>query len=121
MNYKNDNCSVGYGQINETFRALTKDDSLQPYISDDNFRTSNIRADDVGYNIYVFGIRYQRSFTTSQLIKVHFRFHGVVPNDNNGYALVLTNKLVSIRSDVQSHFDLIEVDFFHNCSIFCHC
>ena len=46
----NDNYSVGYGQINEAFRALTKDNSLQPYITDDNFGTSNVRADDVGYN-----------------------------------------------------------------------
>ena len=35
-------------------KALTKDDILQPYISEENFRTSNVRAADVGYNLNVF-------------------------------------------------------------------
>ena len=46
-------------------------------------------------------------FSNSQPIKIEFKFEGVVPNDINGYALVLTNKLVSISSDGQRHFDLI--------------
>ena len=78
---------------------MTKDDILQPYISDDNFRTSNVRADDVGYNSYVFDIRYQENLTNSQPIKVDFNFDGVVPNDIYGYALMLTNNFVSISSD----------------------
>ena len=86
---------------------MTKDDILQPYITDDNFRTSNAAANDIGYNLYVFDIRYQKYFTNSQPIKVEFKFDGVVPNDINAYALVLTNKLVSISSDGQRHFDLI--------------
>ena len=49
-----DDNSQGYSQIKETFRALTKDDILQPYISDDDFRCSNVRADDVGYFFYKF-------------------------------------------------------------------
>ena len=53
----------------------------------------------------ILGIR--KIFTNSQPIKVEFKFEGVVPNDFNGYALVLTNKLVSIGSDGQRHFDLI--------------
>ena len=107
LNYDDDDYSQGYHQIKEAFRALTKYDILQPYISDDNFRTSNSAANDVGYNLYVFDIRYQKDFTNSQPIKVEFKFDGVVPNDINGYALVLTNKLISISSDGQRHFDLI--------------
>ena len=107
LNYDDDDYSQGYHQIKEAFKALTKDNILQPYISDDNFRTSNVAANDVGYNLYVFDIRYQKDFTNSQPIKVEFKFDGVVPNDINGYALVLTNKLVSISSDGQRHFDLI--------------
>ena len=34
MNYYDDDYSQGYGQIKEAFRALTKNDILQPYISD---------------------------------------------------------------------------------------
>ena len=106
LNY-DDDYSQGYSQIKEAFRALTKDDILQPYISDDNFRTSNVRADDVGYNLYVFDIRCQKNFTNSQPIKVEIKFIGVVPNEINGYALVLINRLFSISSDGQRHFDLI--------------
>ena len=107
LNYDDDDYSQGYHQIKEAFRALTKDDILQPYISDDNFRTSNAAANDFGYNLYVFDIRYQKNFESAQPIKVEFKFDGVVPIDINGYALVLTNKLVSKSSDGQRHFDLI--------------
>ena len=107
LNYDDDDYSQGYHQIKEAFRALTKDDILQPYKSQEDFRTSNVAANDIGYNLYVFDIRYQKNFTNSQPIKVEFKFEGVVPNDINGYALVLTNKLVSISSDGQRHFDLI--------------
>ena len=107
LNYDDDDYSQAYGQIKEAFKALTKDNILQPYISDDDFRSSNVRVDDVGYNLYVFDIRYQKNFTASQPIKVEFKFDGVVPNDINGYALVLTNKLISISSDGNRHFDLI--------------
>ena len=107
LNYDNDDYSQGYHRIKGAFRALTKDDILPPYISEADFRTSNVAANDIGYNLYVFDIRYQKNFTNSQPIKVEFKFDGVVPNDINGYALVLTNKLISISSDGQRHFDLI--------------
>ena len=38
LNYDEDEFSQGYGQIKEAIRALTKDDILQPYISEDDFR-----------------------------------------------------------------------------------
>ena len=107
LNYDDDDYSQGYHQIKEASKALTKDHILQPYISEEDFRASNVRAADVGYNLYVFDIRYQKNNTASQPIKVEFKFDGVVPNNVNGYALVLTNKLVSISSDGQRHFDLI--------------
>ena len=107
LNYDDDDYCQGYSQIKEAFRALTKDNILQTYISHDDFRSSNARADDVGYNLYVFDIGYLKNFTNSQPIEVEFNFDGAVPNDINGYALVLTNKLVSISSDGQRHFDLI--------------
>ena len=56
--------------------------------------------------MYVFDIRYQKSFESSQPIKVEFKFDGVVPAGIYGYALVLTNKLISISSDGQRMFDL---------------
>ena len=42
LNYNDDDYSQGYGQNKEAFKALTKDNILQPYISDADFRSSNI-------------------------------------------------------------------------------
>ena len=57
---------------------------------------------------YMFSIyEYLDKFTTSQPIRVEFKFDGLVPNDIKGYVVVLTNKLVPISSDGQRHFDLI--------------
>ena len=105
LNYNDDNSSQGYGQIKEVFKALAKDNLLQPYISDADFRSSN-NGDNIGYNIYVFDIRYQKNFESSQPKKVEFKFDGVIPAGSYGYALVLTNKLNSISSDGQKMFDL---------------
>ena len=88
LNYDDDEYSHGYSQIKEVFRALTKDNILQPYISDDNSRTSNVRADDVGYSLHVFDIRYQKNSTNNQPTKSEFKLDGVVSNELNGYALV---------------------------------
>ena len=63
LNYDDDDYSQGYIQIKEAFEAVTKDDVLQLYLSEQDFRTSNVRANDVGYNLYLFDIRYQKNFT----------------------------------------------------------
>ena len=109
LNYHDDDCSQGFSQIKEAFRALTKDDILETYVSDDDFRSSNTRVNIVGCNLYVLDIRYEQKFTASQPVKEEFRFDGVVSNDINGYALLLTNNLVSVSSSGQRHFDLIYV------------
>ena len=70
LNYTDDDYSEGYHQTKEAFRAPTKDDILQPYISEEDFKSSNAAANDVGYNLYVFDMRYQKTYTASQPIKV---------------------------------------------------
>ena len=79
--------------------------SFQPYISDDDFRSSN--GVEIGYifNSYVFDIRYPKNFENAQPIKVEIKVDGILANDINGYALVLTNNLLSMSSDAQRHFD----------------
>ena len=106
LNYHGDDYSHGYSQIKETFGALTKNDILQLYISDDVFRSSNAGVVNIGYKLNIFDSKYQQNFTSSQRIKVKFKFNGVVPSDVNGYALLLTNKIVSISSDGRRHFHL---------------
>ena len=105
LNYNDDDYSQGYGQIKKAFKALTKDNLLQPYLSDHDFRSSN-DGNNIGYNIYAFDIRYQENFESSQPIKVEFKFNEVIPVGIYGYGLVLTNKLISISSDGQRMFDL---------------
>ena len=112
LNYDDDDYAQGYHQIKQAFKALTKDDILQPYITDEDFRSSNVTANDVGYNLFVFDIRYQKDYTASQPIKVELKFNGIVPNIVIGCGLVLTNKLVSVGSDGQRHFDLIQMIIF---------
>ena len=105
INYEDDDYSQGYGQIKEAFKALTKDDILKPYISEDDFRSSN-EGNNIGYNIYAFDIRYQKNFENAQPVKVEFKFSENIPAGIYGYALVLTNKSISISSDGQRIFDL---------------
>ena len=40
LNYDDDDYSQGYGLIKEAFKALTKDNILHPYISEDDIRSS---------------------------------------------------------------------------------
>ena len=105
LNYDDDDYSQGFGLIKEAFKALTKDDILLPYISEDDFRSSN-EANNIGYNIYAFDIRYQKNFENAQPVKVEFKFSENIAAGIYGYALVLTNRLVSITSDGQRMFDL---------------
>ena len=61
INYNNEDYCQGCGQIKEAFRALTKDSILQPYISENDSRSSNVGDDgnEIGFNIHAFDIRYQ--------------------------------------------------------------
>ena len=109
INYDDDDdyyYSQGYGQVKEAFRALSEDDILEPYISQHDFRSSN-DCNNIRENLYVFDIRYQKNFGSAQSVKVEFKFTGNVPEILNSYALVLTNKVISISSDGQTQFDLI--------------
>ena len=90
------------------FRSLTEDDILQPYLSDLDFGSSS-NANDIGYNIYVSDLRYQKNLESAQPIKVELQFSENIPAGIYGYALNWTNKLVSKSSDGQRNFDLLFV------------
>ena len=55
-NYNDDDYSQGYAQIKESFKALLKNNILQPNISDNDFTSSN-DGNNIGYNAYAFDIR----------------------------------------------------------------
>ena len=103
LNYADDQ---EYAQIKEAFKALTKDNILQPYISENDFKTDN-NGNTIGYNIHVFDIRYQKYYQSGQSVKIEFKLDKVVPAGVYGYALVLTNRLASISSDGQRMLDLV--------------
>ena len=105
LNYGDDDFSQAYGQIKEAFKALTQDDILHPYISQADFRASN-DGNNIGYNIYAFDIRYQKNFENAQPVRIEFKFSENIDAGIYGYALVLTNRLISITSDGQRMFDL---------------
>ena len=106
LNYDDDDYNEGYGLMKQAFKALTKDDILEPYISEHDFGTTK-DGNNICYILYAFHIRYQKNFESAQPIKVEFKYSGNVDAGIYGYALVLTNRLVSISSDGQRHFDLI--------------
>ena len=105
MNYNDDDNSQGYDQIKEAFRALTKDIIIQPYISEDDYGSSNDGV-NTGYIIHSFDIRYQKKTESCQSVKVEFKLDGIVHAGIYSYALVLTKRLVSISSNGQQMFDL---------------
>ena len=78
LDYEDDDSSPGYGQIKQAFKAPNKDDILQPYKSEHVFRSSK-DGNDIGYNLYVFVIRYQKNFESAQPIKVELKFSEDVP------------------------------------------
>ena len=106
LNYDDDDYSQGYGQLKEAFKALTRDNILHPYISEDDFRSSN-EGNNIGYNIYAFDIGYQKNFENAKPVKVEFKLSENFPAGIYGYGLVLTNRLASITSDGQRMFDFI--------------
>ena len=107
LNYNDNDYSQGYGQIKEAFKALTKDNILQPHMTENDSRSSN-NGDSIDYNIHSFAIGGQKNFESGQSFKVEFKLDGVVPAGIYGYASVLTNILVSISSDDgQRNFDLV--------------
>ena len=78
INHDDDGYAQGYGQIKEAFRAITKDDILQPYISEDDFRSSN-EGNNIGYNIHALDIRYHKNFESAQPVKVEPKFSENIP------------------------------------------
>ena len=108
QNYDDDDYNQGYGHIEEAFKALTKDEILQPYINDNDFRSSN-NNNGIGCNLYVFDIRCHKNFKNAQPIKVDFKSSENIDAGTYAYALVLTNKRISISSDGQRPFDLIQI------------
>ena len=103
LNYDDDDYNQIFGPIKEAFKALTKDDILEPYISEQDFRTSNYVKTLV--KIYTFSTYdISKIFESAQPIKVEFNFSGNFDAGIYGYALMLTNRLISISSDGQRHF-----------------
>ena len=51
---------------------------------------------NIGYNLYLFDIKYQKNFESAQPFKVEFRFSEDVLAGIYGYALVLSKKSISI-------------------------
>ena len=51
---------------------------LQPYVSDNDFRSSDY-GNDIGYKFYVFDIRYQKFLESAQPIERELKSSDIVP------------------------------------------
>ena len=108
-NYAIDKYSQEYGEKVSCFRHLAQDNILQPKITQKGFITSfNNPQDNLGYNLHVFDIRQHQDFSSAQPIEIRFDFRSPIEAAANliGYAIFLTNKMISIISDRQRQFDL---------------
>ena len=65
LNCEDHDYSHGYGQIEGAFRPLTKDDILNPFMSGNDCRSTDI-SDDFGYNLRVFDLEYQKNLEFAQ-------------------------------------------------------
>ena len=109
-NYAIDKYSQAYGEIVSCFRHLAKDNILQTYITQKDFVTSdNYPVGNPGYNLYVFDIRHHQDYNSAHSVKVRFDFRPAVPAATSliGYALLITNKKISIFSAGQGQIDLV--------------
>ena len=109
-NYSIDKYSQAYGKIVSRFRPLAKDNIVQPYITQKDFKTSNKYPDgNPGYEVYVFDKRHHQDYSSAHPINVKFDFRPAVTAATKliGCVLVLTNKLISVSSDGQKQYDLI--------------
>ena len=82
---------------------------LQSFKTQKDFITSNSYPDgNPGFKLNVFDIRHHQDLSSAQPIKVRFDFRPAVPVATKlfGYALLLTNQLVSVSSERQTKFDL---------------
>ena len=106
-NYAIDETLQAYAEIVSCFTKLAKNNFLQPYLTQKDFITSNKYPDGKpGYNLYVFHMRHHQDCSSAQPIKVRIDFRPAVPAATNliGYAILLTNKLVSVSSNGQRQF-----------------
>ena len=77
LNYDDDEYySQGYGQIKEVFGALAKDVILESCILDHHFKSPN-NNNDIGYNLYVFDIRYHKFLENAQPTEVDLDFQKI--------------------------------------------
>ena len=98
--YNRDKYDQAYSEIENFYHLNSETNLLNPFIDLNKFRTN--------YNFYVFGLSKQRDIIANQPIRLEFKFNAAIDvADYIAYALVLTQKLISISSDGQRHFDLL--------------
>ena len=98
--YDRDIYDQAYSEIENFYHLKSETNLLNPFIDLHKFRTN--------YTYYVFDLSKQKDQIASQPIRLDFKFSAAIDVAVYiAYALVLTPKLISIRSDGQRHFDLL--------------
>ena len=99
INYGANNKNEAFKEIlnfNKDFNGLP--DNIKPYKNHRTFKSS--------YRIYVFDTRYQNNHIGPQPIQLNFKF-SVAVADAICHALVLTRKVISVKSDGNKMVDVI--------------
>ena len=102
LNYPRNNFHEAYYQLKNFFLKHAEDRIMKPFKGPNSFRRY--------YNFYVFDITNQKDHISAQPITVDFKFYnapGINVLDYTAFALVLTNRLVSISLDGKRMFDII--------------
>ena len=102
LNYPRNNFHEAYYQIENFFPKHSEDRIMKPFIGPNSFRRF--------YNLYVFEINNQKDHIAAQPKTIDFKFYnarGFDVGDYTAFALVLTNRLISISSDGKRMFDII--------------
>ena len=83
-NYADDKISMGYEETVSFFRHLTKDNNECRDITGKDFRF------EIGWNLYIFDVRYQSKFSAPHLLEVTFFVTVEIEvSSYGGFALVL--------------------------------
>ena len=92
------------------FGHLRRVDFLQPNKTQEDFMTIVFNAagdnnDDKASRFFAFDIGFQKLYSSAQPINVNSKFKDKVPAGTNGYAIIVTIKLLSIGGDCRKDCD----------------
>ena len=87
---------------------------MKPYKIQEDFRKNNLNAGcenlyDIGYKLFVFDMGSQNILSSARPINVIFKLHKKAPTSLVGFALIITNKLISTSKGGQKQLNAMYI------------